>query len=77
MIDPTTNLPKGTMVILRAMVGSTVHGTNVPQQDDRDEMALAIEPMHYVIGMRHWETTVYRTAREGEKSGPGACSARS
>jgi len=71
MSDPATNLPKGSMVILRAVVGSTVHGTNVSQQDDRDEMALAIEPMHYVIGMRHWETTVFRTAPEGVKSGPG------
>ena len=59
------------MVILRAVVGSTVHGTNVSQQDDRDEMAIAIEPMHYVIGMRHWETTVFRTQPEGVKSGPG------
>lgn len=57
--------------ILRAVVGSTVHGTNVAQQDDRDEMAIAIEPMDYVIGMRHWETTVERTQPEGVKSGPG------
>lgn len=71
MIDPETNLPQGSMVILRAVVGSTVHGTNVGNQDDRDEMALAIEPMHYVIGMRHWETTVYRTAPDGQKSRPG------
>ena len=27
--------------------------------------------MHYVIGMRHWETSVYRTAPDGQKSGPG------
>jgi RNA repair pathway DNA polymerase beta family len=71
VIDPETNIPRGSMVILRAVVGSTVHGTNVSQQDDRDEMALAIEPMHYVIGMRHWETTVQRTQPDGVKSGPG------
>lgn len=70
-MDPETNLPRGTSVILRAVVGSTVHGTNVAQQDDRDEMAIAIEPMHYVIGMRHWETTVFRTQPDGVKSGPG------
>lgn len=71
MIDPKTNLPTGSVVILRAVVGSTVHGTNVTDQDDRDEMGIAIEPMHYVIGMRHWETTVQRTQPEGVKSGPG------
>lgn len=63
--------PPHSMVILRAVVGSTVHGTNVAAQDDRDEMAIAIEPMEYVIGMRHWETSVYRTAADGQKSGPG------
>lgn len=71
MIDPTTQLPAGTTVILRALVGSTVHGTNVTDQGDRDEMAIAIEPQHYVIGLRLWETTVSRTAPEGQKSGPG------
>lgn len=71
MIDPATNLPAGTTVILRALVGSTVHGTNVTDQGDRDEMAIAVEPRRYVIGLRHWETTVTRTAAEGQKSGPG------
>lgn len=71
MIDPATQLPTGTTTILRAEVGSTVHGTSVSDQGDRDEMAIAIEPMHYVIGMRHWETSVYRTAPDGQKSGPG------
>lgn len=71
MIDTANQLPLGTMTILRAEIGSTVHGTNVSDQGDRDEMAIAIEPMHYVIGMRHWETSVYRTAPEGTKSGPG------
>lgn len=71
MIDPNTQIPSGSAIILRGVVGSTVHGTNVGAQDDRDEMAIAIEPPHYVIGMRHWETTVQRTAAEGQKSGPG------
>jgi uncharacterized protein len=70
MIDPVTQIPTGSIVILRGIVGSTIHGTNVGAQDDRDEMAIAIEPPHYVIGMRHWETTVQRTAPEGQKSGP-------
>jgi predicted nucleotidyltransferase len=58
-------------IILRAVVGSTVHGTNVAQQDDRDEMAIAIEPPRLVFGLTHWETTVERTQPEGVRSGPG------
>ena len=71
MTDESIPLPAGTTTILRAEVGSTVHGTNVSDQGDRDEMAIAIEPMNYVIGMRHWETSVYRTAPDGQKSRPG------
>lgn len=71
MIDPATQLPPGTSTILRAVVGSTVHGTNVTDQNDRDEMGIAIEPMSHVIGMKHWETSVTRTQPDGVKSGPG------
>lgn len=71
MINEQTQIPTGSVVILRGVVGSTVHGTNVGVQDDRDEMAIAIEPPHYVIGMRHWETTIQRTAPDGQKSGLG------
>lgn len=71
MTDPASQLPTGTITILRTIVGSTVYGTSVDGGGDRDEMAIAIEPMHYVIGMRHWETSIYRTAADGEKSKPG------
>jgi hypothetical protein len=64
-------IPDGSTVILRAVVGSTVHGTSVAGTDDRDEMAIAIEPKEYVIGLSHWETTVERTQPEGVRSGPG------
>lgn len=37
MIDPMKSLPAGSRIILRALMGSTIHGTNVAQQDDRDE----------------------------------------
>lgn len=63
--------PLGSVVILRATVGSTIHGTNVDAQDDRDEMAIVVEPMDYVIGLKHWETTVHRTQPDGVRSGPG------
>src|SRR3984893_4860572 len=68
--------------ILRATVGSTVHGLHHGGQDDRDEMAVFIEPPEYLIGLRlarkqgvrnpyrfeHW---VERTQPEGVRSGPG------
>src|SRR5437763_9243443 len=68
--------------ILRATVGSTVHGLHHRGQDDRDEMAVFIEPPEYLLGLRlvrkdgvrnpyrfeHW---VERTQPEGARSGPG------
>jgi predicted nucleotidyltransferase len=68
--------------ILRATVGSTVHGLHHGGQDDRDEMAVFVEPPEYVLGLRlarkqgvrnpyrfeHW---VERTQPEGARSGPG------
>ena len=68
--------------ILRATVGSTVHGLHHGGQDDRDEMAVFIEPPEYLLGLRlaqkqgvrnpfrfeHW---VERTKPEGARSGPG------
>jgi len=67
--------------ILRATVGSTVHGLHHGGQDDRDEMAVFIEPPEYLVGLRlarkqgvrnpfrfeHW---VERTQPEGARSGP-------
>ena len=64
--------------ILRATVGSTVHGLHHGGQDDRDEMAVFIEPPEYLIGLRlarkqgvrnpyrfeHW---VERTQPEGAR----------
>ena len=38
--------------ILRATVRSTVHGLHHGGQDDRDEMAVFIEPPEYLIGLR-------------------------
>ena len=37
--------------ILRAQVGSGVHGTSISGQDDRDEMGLCLEPAAYVTGL--------------------------
>lgn len=65
------NLPKGSVIILQALVGSTVHGTAVANTDDRDEMGICIEPPEKVVGLQHFETMVYRTQPEGVRSGPG------
>lgn len=57
--------------ILRAVVGSTVHGLSNPGTDDRDEMGVCIEPPEYVLGLRPFEHWVFRTQAEGVPSGPG------
>jgi len=68
--------------ILRAAVGSTVHGLHHGGQDDRDEMAVFIEPPEYVVGLARaddgirgglygFEHYVERTQPEGMRSGPG------
>jgi uncharacterized protein len=67
--------------ILRATVGSTVHGLHHGGQDDRDEMAVFVEPPEYLLGLRRarhmrgglygFEHYVDRTQPEGARSGPG------
>jgi predicted nucleotidyltransferase len=58
-------------LILRGLVGSTVHGLANAGTDDRDEMGVCIEPPEYVIGLRDFEHYVSRTQPEGVPSGPG------
>jgi predicted nucleotidyltransferase len=60
-------------LILRGLVGSTVHGVTVDAHDDRDEMGLTVEPPEYVIGLRQFEQYEYRTqgVGSGRRSGPG------
>lgn len=38
-------------LVLRAQVGSGVHGTSISGQDDRDEMGVCLEPARYVTGL--------------------------
>ena len=66
--------------ILRGTVGSTVHGLHHGGQDDRDEMAIFLDPPEYLIGLRMarsgrssgpFEHHVERTQPEGFRSGPG------
>ena len=55
-------------VILRCVVGSTVHGLNVQDGiEDRDEMAVAVESLPAAMGVgAPFEQVVYRTAAERE-----------
>ena len=39
-------------LILRAQVGSGVHGTSISEQDDRDEMGICLKPANYVTGLK-------------------------
>lgn len=56
--------------ILRGLVGSTAHGTGLDGHEDRDEMGIFVEPPEYVCGLGQIEQWTFRTAAEGEKSGP-------
>jgi hypothetical protein len=41
--------------IIRGLVGSTIHGLMLEGQDDRDEMAVTIEPPAAVLGLVGFE----------------------
>lgn len=77
MADPRPNVDYGpgelarAGEILRSVVGSTVHGTNLEGQDDRDEMGIYIPPADLVCGLSEAKTHVWRTQPEGARSGPG------
>jgi predicted nucleotidyltransferase len=72
MVDAVESLRLAlTGTILRVPVGSTVHGLHLESQDDRDEMAVAVEPREHVLGFGGWQHHVERTQPEGVRSGPG------
>ena len=58
-------------MIVRTLVGSTIHGLALEGTDDRDEMGVCIEPPEWVIGLRHFETWLFRTKPEGVRSEAG------
>src|ERR671937_399774 len=78
-VDSPEIVERGT--ILRATVGSTVHGLHHGGQNDRDEMAVFVEPPEYLLGLARargirgglygLEHYVERTQPEGVRSGPG------
>jgi uncharacterized protein len=68
-VDAAEIAEKG--MIIRSLVGSTIHGLELAGTDDRDEMGVCIEPPEYVIGLQRFETWVYRTKPEGVRSEAG------
>lgn len=58
--------------ILRAPVGSTIHGLHLEGKDDRDEMGICLEDIEGVVGFSEFEQFIYRTAseREGKHNAP-------
>ena len=76
-----TNEIVAATTILRGTVGSTVHGLHHGGQDDRDEMAVFVEPPEFLLGLTRapgmrgglygLEHFVERTQPEGARSGPG------
>jgi len=78
-MDPREMVKAG--MILRGTVGSTLHGLHHGGQDDRDEMAVFVEPPEYLLGLARapaiggglygFEHYVERSQPEGVRSGPG------
>jgi hypothetical protein len=58
-------------LILRSVVGSTVHGLAIEGTDDRDEMGVCIEPPERVFGLQHFDHYIKRDQPEGVRSQPG------
>jgi uncharacterized protein len=57
--------------ILRAEVGSGLHGITVEGQGDRDEMGITIEPAAYVIGLRQFDQYQERGQPRSAAAQPG------
>src|SRR5262249_21441331 len=78
-MDSKELVERGT--ILRATVGSTIHGLHHGGQDDRDEMAVYVEPPEFMLGLARaravrgglygCEPYAERTHPEGGRPGPG------
>lgn len=70
---PDPSLPWADRVIIRTEVGSTAHGTGLPDKEDYDELGVMIQPWREVAGISaELDTIVYRPGRaEGERSQAG------
>lgn len=54
----------------RAEVGSALHGVRLEDSGDRDEFGVCLEYPNFWAGLDTFESYTWRTAKEGEKSGP-------
>lgn len=64
-------LPEGTILLVE--VGSTAHGTGLPDGEDLDQMGVVVESSEEVLGLgvEGLRTVMQRTQPEGSRSGPG------
>jgi predicted nucleotidyltransferase len=58
-------------MMLRVLVGSTVHGTAIEGMDDRDEMGICVEPPQSVIGLNEFKHYSFRTAEQRQPTKDG------
>lgn len=64
-----TYAPPGT-TILTVEVGSTLYGVAAQDGvDDLDLVSVVVEHPDYVTGLKRWDSHVWRTAADGERSG--------
>jgi predicted nucleotidyltransferase len=70
---PPSHLWWANRILLRVEVGSTAHGTGLPDAEDYDEMAIMADPYDAMVGLAPFDQTItYRPGRaEGERSQPG------
>lgn len=71
--EPDPALPWAGRVFMRVEVGSTAHGTGLPDAEDYDEIGVMFEPWESLVGISPVKDTItYRPGRfEGERSQPG------
>jgi hypothetical protein len=68
MLTPKQIAEQGCFLVKE--VGSSAHGTNLAGTDDLDLMGVCFQPEEYLLGLRHFEEYIYRTARERVKFDP-------
>lgn len=71
--EPPSHVWWASRILLRVEVGSTAHGTGLPDVEDYDELAIMADPYDSMVGLSPFkETVTWRPGRaEGERSQPG------
>lgn len=71
--EPPSHVWWASRILLRVEVGSTAHGTGLPDAEDHDELAIMADPYDSMVGLSPFkETVTWRPERaEGERSQPG------